>query len=132
MTAKWVERAMVVTFVVAVIVMIAVVSHGATSQVIYGTPGDDVIHGNKLQNGKPAQIIYALAGDDRVWGGRGEDTIYGDEGNDRLHAFHASAGDLYGGDGRDVCVIAEFPGGLTKVGVHSCEKVILRDAQGHG
>lgn len=101
-------------------------------QVIYGTNGDDVIHGNKLQNGKPAQVIYAKAGNDRVWGGRGEDYVYGQKGDDRLHAYHASAGYIYGGPGWDRCTIAVFPGGLTKVHTVSCEKVIEKPAQGHG
>jgi Ca2+-binding RTX toxin-like protein len=101
-------------------------------QVIYGTPGDDVIHGNKLQNGKPAQVIYAEAGNDRVWGGKGEDYVYGQKGDDRLHAYHASAGYIYGGPGYDRCTIAVFPGGLTKVHTESCEKIIEKPAQGHG
>lgn len=129
MVNKWLKMMAIAIFGVAIL---GATSLAATSQVIYGTNGDDVIHGNKLQNGKPAQIIYAKAGNDRVWGGKGEDYVYGQKGDDRLHAYHASAGYLYGGPGFDRCTIAVFPGGMTKVHTDSCEKIILKPSQGHG
>lgn len=125
-------RKLVAAAAVAAVLLGGSIASAGSRQVIYGTRGDDVIHGNKLQNGKPAQVIYAKAGDDRVWGGRGEDYIYGASGNDRLHAYHASQGFIYGGRGRDVCVIAVFPGGETKVSTDSCEKIVEKPAQGHG
>lgn len=101
-------------------------------QLVTGTDGDDVIHGNKVGPGKPAQVINALAGNDRVWGGKGADEINGDAGNDRLHGYHAGADTINGGPGRDVCVIGETPNGHTNDELVSCEKIKIRDAQGHG
>lgn len=104
----------------------------ATKNVVNGTPGDDVIHGNKITNGKPSQVINGLGGDDRIWGGKGADEINGDAGNDRLHGYHAGADLIDGGPGSDVCVIGETPGGHTNDTLVSCEKVKIRNAQGHG
>ena len=101
-------------------------------QVVNGTEGNDVIHGNKVGPGKPAQVINGLGGDDRIWGGKGADYINGDAGNDRLHGYHAAADTIDGGPGRDVCVIGETPGGHTNDTLVSCEKVKVRSAQGHG
>ena len=114
-------------FIVLVATPAFAVSHQAE---YYGTPNDDVLHGNKIRHG--SQVIYGLAGNDRIWGGIGADTLYGGPGNDRLHGYHAGADTLNGGPGRDICVVGETPGGHTNDTLVSCEKVKVRDAQGHG
>lgn len=95
-----------------------------------GTARDDVIHGNSLR--PAASEIYGMEGNDRIWGGRGYDVVHGGPGNDRLHEFQAAAGQLYGGRGRDVCVVGEKPGGSTNVTFQGCEKVVYHSSQGHG
>jgi Ca2+-binding RTX toxin-like protein len=95
----------------------------------WGTPGNDVMHGNTFQ--PAASEIYGMQGNDRIWGGRGYDDVHGGPGNDHLHNFQAGAGGLYGGRGRDVCVVGVKPGGNTNVTVQGCEKVVYRASQGH-
>ena len=57
-----------------------------TGKIIYGTGGDDELHGDDRDN-----EIHCKGGDDEAYGEGGNDLIYGDSGEDELH----------GGDGND-------------------------------
>jgi Ca2+-binding RTX toxin-like protein len=117
--------------VIAIVAMAFAVSGIALAGGVYeGTSGDDTIHGNEIVPASSA--IYGLEGNDRMWGGRGNDQLFGGPGWDRLHAFHAGAGFLKGGAGRDVCVVGEHPGGNVNVTVIGCEVIKYRATQGHG
>src|SRR5690606_22884628 len=64
------------------------------TNVIYGTPGDDILDfSNTLL--KNINRIEGLAGNDLIKGSQGDDVIYGGPGNDRL----------YGNGGNDTFVI---------------------------
>ena len=65
------------------------------SDVVLGTPGDDVI-----ETGYGADVVCAGAGGDVVRGGRGPDTLYGEAGGDRLDGAHGFD-HLYGNAGAD-------------------------------
>lgn len=116
-------------YAAAITVVLAGTALAGQGNIIHGTPGEDVIHGNKVGHG--AQIIYGAGGDDRIWGGKGADEVHGGKGDDRLHGYHAGSDYLDGGPGKDVCVIGETPGGHTNDQTYSC-KVKIKDAQGHG
>ena len=49
------------------------------SQVIVGTPGDDVIHA-----GNGGALVFGLGGNDTITGGNGKDCLVGGDGNDTL------------------------------------------------
>jgi Ca2+-binding RTX toxin-like protein len=83
-------------------------------EVIYGTPGDDIIcarggddviyglGGNDIiKAGAGDDIVYGGDGDDTILGGRGNDEIHGDDGNDTLKG-QAGSDYIEGGAGDDV------------------------------
>ena len=115
-----------------VVLAVGPLAAGAYAQggMFEGTAKSDVIHGNSLR--PTASEIYGMQGNDRIWGGRGYDDVHGGPGSDRLHNFQAGAGAMFGGRGRDVCVVGRKPGGSTNVSVQGCERVKYRASQGHG
>jgi len=74
------------------------VGAGDESEVIFGSPSEDVLIGTEKNT-----TIYAGDGDDHLEGGAGDDRLYGEAGNDYIDG---GEGDdrLYGGDGNDVLV----------------------------
>ena len=74
------------------------------ANVVYGTPGDDVLFG-----GNHPQVIMGLGGDDVIHGGNSGDCLVGGDGNDHLYGGNAKdilIGDngddsLDGGNGKD-------------------------------
>jgi Ca2+-binding RTX toxin-like protein len=105
-------------------------SAGEPGRTVTLTDGDDVYHANQEQLG--AQTIYGLKGDDRIWSGIGHDVVYGGPGDDRLHNFQAASGAIYGGPGRDVCVVGVKSGGHVNAQVRGCEVIKFRPSQGRG
>ena len=75
-----------------------------TGKIIYGTGGDDELHGDDRDN-----EIHCKGGDDEAYGEGGNDLIYGDSGEDELHGgdgndeIHGGVDNdkLYGDDGYD-------------------------------
>ena len=65
------------------------------SQVIVGTPGDDVIHA-----GNGGALVFGLGGNDIIYGGNGKDCLVGGDGNDALIGGNGKDV-LLGGDGDD-------------------------------
>jgi hypothetical protein len=65
------------------------------AKVVYGTPGDDVLHG-----GNQSQIIIGLGGDDTIYAGNSGDCLVGGDGNDKLYGGNAKD-ILIGGPGND-------------------------------
>src|SRR5947209_19063400 len=62
---------------------------GDYADVVYGTAGDDVLHG-----GNQRQIIMGLGGNDTIYGGNSGDCLVGGDGNDKL----------FGGNARDILI----------------------------
>jgi Ca2+-binding RTX toxin-like protein len=88
----------------------------AGSNIIVGTPGDDVLIGgngadcifglggnDRLEGGNGADVLFGGPGDDVLIGGNGDDVLNGDEGNDLLLGENG-ADTLNGGAGNDVLV----------------------------
>lgn len=103
----------------------ATISGSGTNDVIYGTPGVDVINA-----GRGADTIYGLGGDDIICGGRGKDTIHGGPGDDFIRGGNArdniygNAGDdvLHGDVGQDIVNGGPgFDNCTTYVAVRGCE-----------
>ena len=65
------------------------------ASVVYGTAGNDVIHG-----GNHPQIIMGLGGDDSLYAGNSGDCLVGGDGNDKLYGDNGTD-ILIGGDGND-------------------------------
>lgn len=70
------------------------------SEILYGSPGDDVIVGT----GKHS-TIFGREGNDVLLGGEGEDWLYGEAGNDTLDGG-ADRDWLYGGSGNNSYIMA--------------------------
>ena len=88
----------------------ATITAGVNDVTVNGTPGDDVIVGNRLDNtifgGPGNDLICAGEGDDSAQGNDGDDEIYGgaendillgNSGNDKL--FGEAGADRFAGDG---------------------------------
>jgi Ca2+-binding RTX toxin-like protein len=77
---------------------------GACQYICRGGAGNDSVTGtgdiNALYGDDGNDILHALSDNDEVYGGRGNDTLYGENGNDTMYG---NSGDdvLYGGAGRD-------------------------------
>jgi Ca2+-binding RTX toxin-like protein len=65
---------------------------------ICGLGGNDTI---KVNSGIPATLVYGGTGNDTIWGGDFNDTLYGDAGNDYI-VGGTGADNIYGGDGDDI------------------------------
>lgn len=78
-------------------------SASTSANVVYGTPGNDVLNGtagaDKICGYGGNDTISGLGGDDTIYGGSGNDTIYGGDNDDRIHPWlgddtvYAGAGD---------------------------------------
>ncbi len=76
------------------------VGAGDESEVIFGSPGEDVLIGTEKNT-----IIYAGDGDDHLEGGAGDDRLYGEAGNDYIDGG-AGRDQLYGGAGNNTYLLA--------------------------
>jgi RTX calcium-binding nonapeptide repeat (4 copies) len=131
------ERGMKAFLAALVVVSVFALPASADShQVIFGTPGADII-----RDAPTSDTIYGRGGDDRIagimgwdeihggrgndslWGGLGRDTLYGGPGDDRLHNWNAVEGLLDGGRGYDVCVVNVHE----NVTVRNCEVVKVHE-----
>ncbi|MDQ4129738.1 MAG: hypothetical protein M3133_01900, partial [Actinomycetota bacterium] len=94
------------------------VSRGGGNDVIYGTPGRDVIcagAGNDtvygrggddiIRGGEGDDVLRASEGHDRLIGGPGRDVLYGNRGADSLDTLDSRRGNdvARGGTGSDTC-----------------------------
>ena len=113
----------------------ALVSVASDSEILHGSPGDDLITGSDrhstiygregndtLIGGGGNNQLHGEAGDDLLIGGAGRDTLYGGDGNDTLNGG-AGRDVLYGGAGSNTYLM-ERGSGLDRV---HAETVMLAD-----
>lgn len=77
---------------------------GEGSEVLYGSPGDDVLAGSEKDS-----VLYGREGNDILSGGAGNDQLHGEAGDDVLDGG-ADRDELYGGAGNNTYILAPGTG----------------------
>ncbi len=88
------------------------ISGGAGNDHIEGGEGSDVIFGglggDYLDGGSGDDVVYGGAGDDTLVASIGNNILHGDDGDDTFLFSNTSVNEVYGGDGTDVVLGAEW------------------------